>query len=235
MVLKCRCIIAIYGYRTLQTLVVCIILLFDVANDYLRKGGREMKLEETRRLLIDGTIRVIAREGLDNASTKRIGMETSINQAYIYRCFEDKEDMLAKTFAELDEELLEKTMQHSDVLYMQDMKSEDRWWFYFSMIWAFLLGNRDKCLTYIRYYYSTYFAKYSLEEHHTRFLPLENKLRPEFKDEANVWLILNHILNVMLDFATKVYDGQMPNDDEHTEHVFRVVYRSIEQYFRESQ
>ena len=195
---------------------------------------REAKLDETRRRLIDGTICVIAREGLDGASTKQIGIATATNEAYIYRCFEDKEDMFAKTFASLDTELVEKALQHVDVMYMQEMEYEMRCRFYFSAIWSFLLGNRDKCLTYIRYYYSPYFTKYSLEEHQKRFLPLVNKFRDAFKGEADVWLILNHILNVMLDFAVKVYNGQMPNDDDHAEHVFRVVYRSIEQYFKAS-
>ena len=191
-----------------------------------------MKLEEARRKLIDGTIRVIAREGLDNATTKQIGLETSLNQVYIYRCFEDKEDMFAKVFAALDDEFATKAMQHVDVMYMQDMDHEARCRFYFSEIWKFMLGNRDKCLTYVRYYYSTYFAKRSLEEHHKRFLPLIHKLKAAFKDEAEVRLILSHIFNVMLDFAVKVYNGQMPNDDDHIEHVFRVIYRSIEQYFK---
>jgi len=60
-----------------------------------------MKQDELRRRLIDGTIHVIAQDGLDKATTKQIRIETSINQAYIYRCFEDKEDMLKKTFEEL--------------------------------------------------------------------------------------------------------------------------------------
>ena len=191
-----------------------------------------MKLEDTRRQLIDGTIRVIAREGLDNASTKQIGLETSLNQVYIYRCFEDKEDMFAKVFAALDDELATKAMQHVDVMYMQDMDHEARCRFYFSAIWDFLLSNREKYLTYVRYYYSTYFTKNSLEEHRRRFLPLIHKFKAAFKDEAEVRLILSHIFNVMLDFAVKVYNGQMPNDDDHSEHVFRVVYRSIEQYFK---
>ena len=46
-------------------------------------------------------------------------------------------------------------------------------------------------------------------------------------------MILNHMLNVMLDFAIKAHDGQMPSEDDYVEHVFRVIYRSIEQYFKE--
>lgn len=193
-----------------------------------------MKLEDARRQLIDGTIRVIAREGLDNASTKQIGLETSMNQVYIYRCFEDKEDMFAKVFATLDDEFVTKAMQHVEVMYISDMEYEVRCRFYFSAIWNFLLGNRDKCLTYVRYYYSPYFTKYSLDEHNRRFIPLVNKFKDAFKEDAEVRLILGHILNIMLDFAVKVYNGQMTNDDDHAEHVFRVVYRSIEQYFKAS-
>ena len=55
---------------------------------------------------------------------------------------------------------------------------------------------------------------------------------PIFKDEADVWMILNHILNVMLDFAVKACTDRMPNEDNYTEHVFRVVYASVKQYFR---
>lgn len=191
-----------------------------------------MRQDVIRNKLIAGTIQVIARDGLDKASTKQIGIATSINEAYIYRCFEDKEDMLSKAFDKLDEELLGKVMQHAEVMYMPNMDWELRCSFYFSAIWRFLLGNRDKCLSYIRYYYSPYFSKYSAQTHKERYVPFINKIRGAFKDEADVWMILNHILNVMLDFAIKVHNDQMPNNESYAEHVFRVIYASIKQYFK---
>ena len=193
-----------------------------------------MQQDEIRRRLIDGTIHVIARDGLDKATTKSIGEETSINQAYIYRHFEDKEDMFAKAFDALDEELLAKTMQHVEIMYMTGMEYEMRCRFYFSAVWSFLLGDRDKCLTYVRYFYSPYFTKYSANTHEKRFAPLVTKFKDAFKDEADVWMILNHILNVMLDFAVKVHNGQMSGSGAYSEHVFRVIYASVKQYFRNS-
>lgn len=191
-----------------------------------------MKYDEIRQRLIDGTIRVIAKEGLDGASTKQIGLATSINEAYIYRCFENKQDMFAKTFGALDEELLAKTMQYVDVMFKADMEFVQRCRSYFFEVWAFLLGNRDKCLTYMQYFYSPYFTRHSAEDHKKRFMPLLTKFRNAFKDEADVWMILNHILNVMLDFAVKVHNDQMPDNDVYAEHVFRVIYASVKQYFR---
>ncbi len=191
-----------------------------------------MKQEDIRLRLIDGTVRVIARKGIDKATTKSIGEETSINQAYIYRHFVDKEDLFAKTFEALDIEFSDKAMQHVSVMYTQEIDYEMRCRFFFSAIWEFLLGNRDKCLAYVQYYYSPYFIGYSADDHKKRFTPLVNKCKEAFKDEADVWMILNHIMNVMLDFAVKVHHNEMPDGDDYPEHVFRVIYRSIEQYFK---
>ena len=156
----------------------------------------------------------------------------SINQAYIYRFFKDKEDLLSHVFEELDEELVAKAMQHVEVMYMPELEYELRCRVFFTAIWKFLLGNKEKCLAFVRYYYSPYFQKYSYETHKQRYAPLVMKFQDAFKDEADTWMILNHVLNVILDFAVKVHNGQMPNEDIYAEHVFRVIYRSIEQYFK---
>ena len=191
-----------------------------------------MKQDEIRRGLIDGTIHIIANDGFEKATTKQIGMKTSINEGYIYRYFRDKEDLFSKSFDTLDEELFAQAMQHVEIMYVQGMEYEMRCRFYFAAIWGFLLGNRDKCLTYVRYYYSPYFFKLSAEAHKNRFTPLVNKFKDAFKGEADVWMILNHILNVVLDFAVKVHNGQMPDEENYSEQVFRVIYASIKQYFR---
>ena len=119
-------------------------------------------------------------------------------------------------------------------MYMQELEYELRCRVFFEAVWKFLLGNKEKCLAFVQYYYSLYFTKYSAESHKRRYIPIVEKFKDAFKDEADVWMILNHILNVMLDFAVKVHNGQMPSEDNYSEHVFLVIYRSVEQYFRKS-
>ncbi len=191
-----------------------------------------MKHYDVQNRLIDRTITVIAENGLDKTTTKAIVKGTDINEAYIYRFFKDKEDLLSRVFDELDDELVAKAMQHVEVMYMQELEYELRCRVFFTAIWKFLLGNKEKCLAFIRYYYSPYFQKYSYETHKQRYAPLVMKFQDAFKDGADTWMILNHVLNVILDFAVKVHNGQMPNEDIYAEHVFRVIYRSIEQYFK---
>lgn len=191
-----------------------------------------MSPQDMREKLIARTISVIATEGLDKTTTKAITTGTGINEAYIYRHFSDKEDLLSKAFDKLDDELVAKVMQHLPVMYMQELEYELRCRVFFEAVWKFMLANKERCLTFVRYYYSPYFTKYSAESHKRRYIPVVEKFKDAFKDEADVWMILNHILNVMLDFAVKEHNGQMPNEDNYSEHVFRVVYRSVEQYFR---
>ncbi len=194
-----------------------------------------MKRDEIRQKLIEGTIHVIAREGLDKTSTKLIGQTTSTNEAYIYRCFEGKEDMFAKTFDTLDEELLAKTMQNVEVMYQSNLAFELRCRRYFFAVWDFLIDNRDRCLAYMQYFYSPYFVKYSATDHKKRFAPLVAKFRAAFIDEADVWMILNLMLNVAFDFAVKVHNNQMPNTDAYSEHVFRVIFAAVKQYFKNNE
>lgn len=191
-----------------------------------------MKHDEIRRGLIDGTIHVIATEGLDKATTKQIGSTTSINEAYIYRCFKSKEDMFAQTFAFLDDELITKVMQHVELMYINEIEYKTRCQIFFNAIWRFILGNREKCSAYIQYYYSPYFRQYSAEEHRIRFEPAVQKFNNAFQEQSNVWMLLNHILSTMLDFAIKVFDGAIPDDDDTSEHVFRLIYFSIAHYFK---
>jgi AcrR family transcriptional regulator len=85
-----------------------------------------MKTDQLRQILIDGTIRVIASEGLGKASTKQIGKATNLNEAYIYRCFNNKEDMFLKAFNSLDDELLSVTLKHMPIFSMETMDFDMR-------------------------------------------------------------------------------------------------------------
>ncbi len=194
-----------------------------------------MKHQNVRNRLIENTIRIIAENGFDKTTTKAIVSGTDINEAYIYRDFSDKEDLFVKVFDQLDEELIAKLMQHLPVMYMSELEFEVRCRVFFTAVWKFLLDNKEKCLAFVRYYYSPYFNKYSADRHKQRYQPLVEKFSEAFIDEADVWMILNHILNVMLDFAVKVHNDHMSKEDSYSEHVFRVIYRSVEQYFKKEE
>ena len=138
-------------------------------------------------------------------------------------------------FDTLDEQLATQILQHLPLMTMPGMDFETRCRALFLAVWRLMVENRENCLAFIRYYYSPYYIKHSAEAHWERYQPVLEKFRRIFKAEADVWMILNHMLNVMLDFAVKVHNGHMSSEDNYVEHVFRVVYRSVEQYFKEEE
>ena len=187
-----------------------------------------MKQDVIRSSLIDATVRVVSREGLDKATTKRLAQEAGLNEVYIYRSFESKEDLFVKTFEALDRELIDKVLEHLPIMSMTQLPIEDRCRMFFMAVWKFLLRNSQKCLCFIRYYYSPYFKQYSAVGHRRAFRPLIEQFAPAFRQGANTWLLLNHILDAMLSSAVKVFDGEMPDDQQTAGYVFDLVYCSLE-------
>jgi len=191
-----------------------------------------MRLSETREKLIEGTIRVISREGLDKASAKQIEAETGINVVYIYRCFKDKDEMFAHVFSVLDKELIDKLNESLEAGWLPEYSMKERCRKTFDSIWRFLLAEPDRCTCYLRYYYSRYFQDYSLDSHTQDYKPIVEKISDVFLDEANVWMLLNHLLRVMLDFSLKVFNKEIGDNEDTSEHVFRLIYNSTSPYFK---
>lgn len=61
---------------------------------------------EVRQALMTSTIRVISAQGIQNATTKALSVDSGLSEVYIYRYFKDKEDLFQQTFDSLDKELI---------------------------------------------------------------------------------------------------------------------------------
>ena len=192
-----------------------------------------MNLQNMKETLLARTITVIASEGLDKTTTKAIVTGTGINEAYIYRNFSDKEDLLAKAFEEVDREIVDKAMEHISAMYTRDMGYEARCRYFFFSMWEYFLDNKEKSLTFIRYYYSPYFKKYSAEAHRQRYECLVSNFEHSFAPDIDAKILLNYIFNIMLNFAVKVFDGELPNDDNTSMQIFGLIYNSMRVYFKE--
>lgn len=54
-----------------------------------------MEVQEMRQVFIDSAVRVVARDGMEKTTTKAIASEAKLNEAYIYKCFSGKDDLLS--------------------------------------------------------------------------------------------------------------------------------------------
>ena len=66
--------------------------------------------------LIESTVKVIARDGFDKASTRNIAGECGIADAYIYVHFKDKDDLFSKAFQKEDAALAREVKKYLPIL-----------------------------------------------------------------------------------------------------------------------
>ena len=191
-----------------------------------------MKHYNVKERLIEATIKVIAAEGMDKTTTKVIAKEAGLFETYIYQYFSSKENLLAETFDALDSELMGVLMKNMPVFEDASKPFAQRAKDYYLAVWEFMTGTPDRCTSFVRYYYSPYFNKYSAQKHRQLYLPLKEKCDRLFRTDANVAMLLCFMLSTMSMFVQTVIDGRLEDNDDTREHVFLVIYNAVSPYFK---
>ena len=70
------------------------------------KGGKMNRGIEIRQELMRSAIRVVSTQGIQNATTKALSIDSELSEVYIYRYFQSKDDLFKQTFISLDKELM---------------------------------------------------------------------------------------------------------------------------------
>ncbi len=200
-----------------------------------------MKREaEIREALIENTVHLIAKGGFEMATTKRLTRigegeaATKINEVYIYRIFGSKENVYEAAFVSLDQELINAFRSGVAAVGGFGGKTKEKLYAFFVMAWSFIVSNEERCRAYVRYYYSIYFKGRSLEMHKKLFAGMVREMTPLFKGEADVAAILHSVFTTMLDFAIRVFNGDLDDNDINRPHIFNMLYVTLAAYFKES-
>ena len=194
--------------------------------------------QEIRELLIGNTISLVAEGGFEKATTKAITFNGDVlptvkmNEVYIYRVFGGKESLYEAAFASLDKEFVLALRKSMEIYQASDGTVQEQLYEMFLRVWRFVLKNEARCRYYIRYYYSTYFIGTSLANHNLLFGEIVEGFYPLFKEEADVLSIMHSVFTTLLDFAIRVYNGDLQNTENNRKHVFNVLYCAMVTYFK---
>lgn len=194
--------------------------------------------QDIREALINNTILLVAEGGFEAATTKAIthsGNSLSnikMNEVYIYRLFGSKENLYAVVFDRLDKELIQALQRCVSSCGDLTEDTARKLYWTFLRTWRFLLNGEIRCRCYIRYYYSVYFRGESRARHNVVFGELISVFKPLFKEEADACAIMHSVMISIFDFAIRVFNGDLENDDINTLHVFNVLYNTMLPYFR---
>lgn len=196
------------------------------------------KEEYIKSILIDNAIQLIAEGGFEKATTKNLTHygqtpdNVKMNEVYIYRLFGSKEKLYESTFLSLENELIGAFRNALSMLGDFSVDTKKKFYQFFLMAWEFILRNENRCRCYIRYYYSVYFKYKALEMHQQHFDAIVKYFKSFFIEEADVLAILHSVFTSLLDFAIRVYNGDLVDDDINRPHVFNVLYCMMMTYLK---
>lgn len=177
-----------------------------------------------RQAFIDSAVRVVARDGLVKATTKAIAAEAGLNEAYIYKCFSNKDDLLSVAFHQEDENFARLLQGIMPIMHMPDFTWRERSFLLWKQSWEFILKKEDDCLFYIRYYYSAECRMYAYEKHLEFFRNLIETFSTNFKTSKHIEILMHQMFDTMLAFALRVLNGEMENNEETIEWTFEQIY-----------
>lgn len=184
---------------------------------------------DKKAVLLKSTVTVVARVGIENASTRLIGKEAGFQDAFIYRYFNDKEHLLSQAYIRENEKLMNilvKAIDYENQM-IDEKPLEERSAFVIQAAWKYLTENPDICKFLVYYYNSLGFTKYAMDDHKKWLDKLSDLLYPTFRDKEEAATLLYMIFNSVYGFAMQVANGELPNTEETAERVFRNVYTEI--------
>lgn len=151
-------------------------------------------LNEVREALLNSTVRIVAQYGLERTTTKLIAADAQINEAYIYRCYDSKDSLLQATFHMEDVCLAEHVRKSLPVMRIRGLNWKERCFLLWKSCWEFILHKPDDCRFYLQYYYSVSCRRHAYDEHLKYFHSLFDEIRPVFRPDTNVDMLLHQIL-----------------------------------------
>lgn len=177
-----------------------------------------------KRVFLKSAVRVVARDGLERVTTKAIAREAHLNEAYIYKCFSGKDELLDAALHQEDADYAAMLLDAAPVLFDTSRSWKERAFALWEQSWAFILEERDDCIFYIRFYFAALGMSSVFGKHMESYQSLLEQIRPFFKPDANIDMVIHQVFCTMLFFASRVMDGDLPDSDETTRWAFEQVY-----------
>lgn len=182
--------------------------------------------EKMKAKLREAAVKLVAEGGFSKASTRAIGDECGINDAYIYRYYLSKEDLFAKAFEYDNERLFKVVGDNAAVLYDKNRSRIDRCRILWDIVWDFLISNPVHCKFYVQFYHSPLypeFGKQALEERITNFMKKCEEIFPDFKGNQTAF---NYLPESLLDGVLHAVNGDT-DPEAARDGYFRMVWSSL--------
>jgi AcrR family transcriptional regulator len=196
--------------------------------------------EDIKELFVKNAIHLIAEGGFEKATTKELTHcsgplpDFKMNEVYIYRLFGSKDHLYEVAFIAVDTEMCVAFCNGIKSIGDLEENAVEKLYSFFLKAWRFMLEDEERCRYYVRYYYSIYFKDASVKAHQKLFEGVIDAMSPLFKEDTDVFSILHSVFTTLLDFAIRVYNKDLEDNETNRLLVFKVLYYTMMPYFKEN-
>lgn len=185
--------------------------------------------EDKRLALLRSTVKSVAKYGMQDVSTRSVSGDAGINDAYIYRLFKDKEDLLKQAYLLENEKYMRYTIKCMKKIYDQSdgITAQERFRLVFHAAWRYLLDTPDVCRFFVYYYHSPSFAKYAFQEYRQQLDLLAEMVLPLFNSQEDAKSCLYVLFILLNSFALQVLNEEIPDNDSTENQVCAMAYNAI--------
>lgn len=185
--------------------------------------------DDKRQALLQSTVRAVAKYGMKDVSTRSISEDAGVNDAYIYRYFKDKEDLLAQAYLLENDKFMRYVIRQIELVQEQAALQElrERYCIIFHAAWRYLLDTPDVCRFFVYYYNSPNFEKYALVPYREQLNLLAGKIVHLFDNEEDARHCLYALFILLNSFATQVVNGELLDNADTEDRVLRTTYNAI--------
>ena len=182
-----------------------------------------MTQNRIRTALMDATVKVVARDGLEKLTTRSIANECELHDTYIYRYFLDKEDLLKRTFLREDKLLNDIIFERIRNTDLEGLHFREKFELIWMDAWDLFIENPDKCKFYVRYYFSLYFQD-TVREYKEGNKELMEIFKSFFDIDTDVAMLYHYNIDTLLHMAMRVSIGELENTEELKREIFELIY-----------
>lgn len=181
-------------------------------------------------LLIDAAVKVVASDGLENASTRAIASAVSpaMSDAVIYRYFGSKDELLLRAFLRSMQHLYDEIRRRSGVLMEFSVPFEYRLRFFWHSLWAWITAHGDEGCFIVRFLCSSGFNARAVEENRVIWKPLTDKIKGFYPD-IDTAVLMGFFVETLLVSSYPVCTGKKEDSAAVSEFGYRRVLGTLKE------
>lgn len=189
-------------------------------------------MANTRERLIASAVKTVAERGTEGVTTAVLARRAGCSEAMIYKCFEDKEDLIREAFRVLDERVSRIALENFSAIRADGSNFMEVVYSAWHKVYRYLLATPEEALFLIRYRYCSLYTDAVRSErlaYNGTFDKVHEMVESKFGASRATYrgFYINYALEITLSFAERVITGRLKDTQALESVVWKLVSDSI--------